>query len=166
MEINYLKLYSNLERVYSFTKAFYCTVRLVSDNPKLKSQINDMYQTLGWEIPDEDEHTDMVVELPQSNYFQIIQAGTPEKGDVTKATIDKAWVMRKKLDGHIDEDYLPPLFLVNEFRDLLRSATDKLNLVPKQVESIIAVARIIAYNDESEDVKLEHLAEAIQYQSV
>ena len=57
--------------------------------------------------------------------------------------------------------------LIDEIgKGLLKKAMDKLNLSARAYDRILKVARTIADLDNSVTIKIEHLAEAIQYRSL
>lgn len=60
----------------------------------------------------------------------------------------------------------PELSFPTSMRSLLNSAVNRLNLSFRQTRSICEVSKTIAKLDGSDTVKVQHLAEAIQYQSI
>jgi magnesium chelatase family protein len=72
--------------------------------------------------------------------------------------------MKIKNNGELSSKEIErSITLSNEVEELLQQSAEKLNLSPRSYHKTIKVARTIADLDESEDIKREHLLEALQY---
>ena len=70
-------------------------------------------------------------------------------------------------NAHITSRILKETCTIDEeSKNLLRKAIDSLNLSARAYDRILKVSRIIADLAGSEEIKVEHLAEAIQYRSL
>jgi magnesium chelatase family protein len=70
-------------------------------------------------------------------------------------------------NAQMDSGLLKKICLIEKAGSiLLKSAMEKLNLSARAYDRILKVSRTIADLDEKEDIRTEHLAEAIQYRSL
>ena len=70
-------------------------------------------------------------------------------------------------NAQISSKMLKEICVINQVgSNLLKAAMEKLNLSARAYDRILKVARTIADLSQSEDIKPEHLAEAIQYRSL
>ena len=70
-------------------------------------------------------------------------------------------------NAQISSKMLKEICIINAAgQNLLKAAMEKLNLSARAYDRILKVSRTIADLGESEDIKVEHLAEAIQYRSL
>ena len=96
---------------------------------------------------------DMIIEVVPVPVSQLLSSRKSESDEDILSRIENAG---KYSDTRLGESHLA----------LLKNAAEKLELMPGQIFKIISVARSIANLDQSKEIRLEHLAEAIQYQSI
>lgn len=99
-----------------------------------------------------------------------------EKSDVVRARVEKARDIQSKRYEGKQGVYSNAQMASNQVKDicyisdagtqLLKTAMQKLNLSARAYDRILKVSRTIADLAGSEDIKIEHLAEAIQYRSL
>lgn len=89
---------------------------------------------------------------------------------ITARKLQEARYAGRKLihcNAQIDSKLLKEICEIDEAGNkLLRSAMDRLKLSARAYDRILKVARTIADLDQSENIRTEHLAEAIQYRSL
>lgn len=88
---------------------------------------------------------------------------------VAREIQEKRYTERKDIhcNAQMDSKMLKEICTVDEAGNkMLRIAMDKLKLSARAYDRILKVARTIADLDSSEDIKTEHLAEAIHYRSL
>src|SRR5690606_33012494 len=99
-----------------------------------------------------------------------------ESSDVIRERVIKAReVQDKRFEEHpgiyanaqMSSKLMKEICVINSIgQNLLKTAMDKLNLSARAYDRILKVSRTIADLDGSQDIRPEHLAEAIQYRSL
>lgn len=121
------------------------------------------------------DRIDIHIEVPAVSYDDLQNVSKEETSREIKARVDRAreiQLKRYKNDGIINNSQLTaPLIrkycaLGPEEKNTLKMAFDNLGLSARAHDRILKVARTIADLDGSENIKISHIAEAIQYRSL
>ncbi|KNY28395.1 YifB family Mg chelatase-like AAA ATPase [Pseudobacteroides cellulosolvens] len=121
------------------------------------------------------DRIDIHIEVAGVQYQDLDNPVCGEKSHVIRERVNKA--RKRQLERYIgleifSNSQLTPA-LINKFckldyegKELLKNAFERLGLSARAHNRILKVARTIADMDESDDIKVQHLAEAIQYRSL
>ena len=122
------------------------------------------------------DRIDLHVEVTPVSFDQIASTRKSESSDEIRERVIKArerQTERFKDRSEIYSNAMMPPEMVKEIceigdagRALLRTAMDRLGLSARAYDRILKVSRTIADLAGSDDIKIEHLAEAIQYRSL
>lgn len=157
MKQNLVALSVNISRAYEIAKAGNHTLSIIPGQSDNKTQMKGNCATLRhFYNAGEGFNSDIIVELADIDANDILAS----YGNRYE-TIDDINVRIKT--NPIDSDI--EIILSGSVQSLLKSAIDKLSLSIWQVNAIISVSKTIAGIGGSKTVKIEHIAEAIQYQS-
>lgn len=164
MKVNIFAGNENLFRVFEICAVGGHTVKLINstdedsalDNKQIDLLTKHLNSTPHGEIVTNDYfQADIIIELAKPDFVSIISARKNE----TLADI----VLR--VDS-VDSTIQVKTDLTESSNTLLKTAYDRLNLQPYEVEIIIKVAETIAKIDGKEKLEPFHIAEAIQYRSI
>lgn len=121
------------------------------------------------------DRIDIQIEVSPVKYEKLENEEKPESSEEIKQRVNKARKIqqeRYKENGIYSNSELTPK-LVNKYCKLdkegkliLQNAFEKLGLSARAYGRILKVSRTIADLAESENIKVEHIAEAIQYRSL
>jgi magnesium chelatase family protein len=121
------------------------------------------------------DRIDIHIEVASVKYKDLESTREEEKSSVLRERVNKA--RRVQLDRYkglkiYSNSQLQPA-MINKFcklddkgKELLKSAFERLGLSARAHSRILKVARTIADMEGSEEIKINHLAEAIQYRSL
>ncbi len=122
------------------------------------------------------DRIDLHVEVTPVSFDQIADNRKNESSKDIRARVIMAREMQHKRfnnNNNIYSNAMMPSAMVKEVceinnagRTLLKTAMEKLGLSARAYDRILKVSRTIADLANSEDIKIEHLAEAIQYRSL
>lgn len=121
------------------------------------------------------DRMDLHVEVPRIQYEQLKDNTSAEKSESIRARVSQARdIQSRRFAGKkitLNSQMTPSVVktycrLDEESEQLLKSAFNKFNMSARAHDRILKVARTIADLENSEPIKLQHLAEAIQYRSL
>ncbi|MEZ5017763.1 MAG: YifB family Mg chelatase-like AAA ATPase [Flavipsychrobacter sp.] len=122
------------------------------------------------------DRIDLHVEVTPVPFNQLSSEQTSEPSAAIRTRVIKAREIQSQrfeknegvyCNAQMGSKLLKEVCVINEIgQKLLKAAMDKLNLSARAYDRILKVSRTIADLDESETIKPEHLAEAIQYRSL
>ncbi len=122
------------------------------------------------------DRIDLHVEVTPISYEQLSEMRPAEKSEkIVERVIEARKIQQERFKDHktLHANAQMPSRMVRDLCQidktgqlLLKTAMTKLQLSARAYDRILKVARTIADLSESDDIKMEHLAEAIQYRSL
>ncbi len=123
------------------------------------------------------DRIDIHIEVPSLKYDELKSAQPGESSDDIKNRVNKAREIqlnrfkesKRKLfcNAHMETRDIRKFCPIDEeSQNLLKTAIEKFGLSARAYDKILKVARTIADLEQSENIKVQHIAEAIQYRSL
>jgi magnesium chelatase family protein len=122
------------------------------------------------------DRIDLHVEVTPVAFSELSSARSQETSAIIRSRVIKAREAQAKrykedagtyCNAQMSSKKLKEICIINQVgQNLLKTAMERLNLSARAYDRILKVSRTIADLSESEDIKPEHLAEAIQYRSL
>jgi magnesium chelatase family protein len=122
------------------------------------------------------DRIDLHVEVTPVSFNELSSQHTSEpSGTIRDRVLNARKWQEKRFEGHtgvycnaqMSSKQLKEICVINSIgQNLLKTAMDRLNLSARAYDRILKVSRTIADLADSEEIKPEHLAEAIQYRSL
>ncbi len=121
------------------------------------------------------DRIDIHIEVAPVEYEQLSDKSMGESSAVIKARVDKARAVQRerfkgtevtcnaKMTPQMTKDYC---VLSDEANNLLKISFEKLGMSARAYDKILRISRTIADLDSSENIELNHIAEALQYRSL
>ncbi len=120
------------------------------------------------------DRIDIFVEVPPVEYAKLVDEEPAEDSSVIRERVERSRVVQARRFGDTGilcnsemgaSEVMSLCNLDQNAKSLLQTATNQLNLSARGFHRIIKVSRTIADLDESEEIGVSHLAEALQYRS-
>ncbi len=121
------------------------------------------------------DRMDLHVEVPRVEYEQLKERSIGENSEIMLQRVKEAREMQKKrfkrqkisLNSQMrPSEIRKHCMLDDESEGLLKNAFERLKMSARAYDRILKVARTIADLEHSDKIKLQHLAEALQYRSL
>ena len=121
------------------------------------------------------DRIDIHIDLPSIKYKELTDTSEAETSGAIRARVEKAHALQRerlKDDGIFYNVQMNPkqirkhCLLEDQARELLKKAMTELGLSARGYDKILKVARTISDLAESQVIRAEHIAEAIQYRSL
>lgn len=122
------------------------------------------------------DRIDLHVEVVPVNFNELISESKTEKSQNVRERVIKARQIQEErfkdeagmhANAQMGGKEVQEICIISDAgRNLLKRAMEKLNLSARAYDRILKVSRTIADLAESEEIKVEHLAEAIHYRSL
>jgi magnesium chelatase family protein len=121
------------------------------------------------------DRMDLHVEVPRIQYEQLTDNSRAEKSESIRYRVSQAREIQSRRFASnkitLNSQMTPSLVKTHcrldiESEQLLKSAFNKFNMSARAHDRILKVARTIADLEKADNIKLQHLAEAIQYRSL
>jgi len=120
------------------------------------------------------DRIDMHLGIQPVNYAELTDSGLAESSEVVRTRVERAVQIQKNrlssfglcFNSEMSTSILKKLCpLIPGVNDLLKTAMEKLNLTARGYYRIIKLARTIADLESSDEIKVSHVAEALQYRN-
>lgn len=155
MKVNQFGGQEKLKRAYEIALTGNYLIKIFA--PELtQEQINEYIQPIKECIADNDETPHLLIELQKPDFFDLVSRRKCE-------TLED--VKKRAKEKRLNNDK-PEIDISDASETLLKTAYERLNLMPHEIGIILNVAATIAQMDNSKKIDLQHVAEAIQYRSI
>ncbi len=117
------------------------------------------------------DRIDIHVEVPTVKYKEMAGEATGEASEQIRARVEDARTVQRQRFAHPNARMSPKEIkahcpLDEECQELLKMAMTELNLSARAYDRILKVSRTIADLDHADQIKSNHISEAIQYRSL